>query len=213
MIKHKYILNFPNDNLRKKYMEDQLKFEEVEDYTIVEGINGYSLDTDKYNLNDNRKIFRKLKLGEIGCLLGHKKIYKEALDNNHTTILVLEDDIKLSEDFNEYLKQKLLHVPDNADIVFLSSTRIWTNKYSKNCLLKNINEDYYKLIEGHHYGTQIYLIKENAMKKILELDTITYPIDLLLCELNLNVYISKTQLATQKYGMGSYTQSSRLLNK
>jgi len=213
MINHKYILNFPNDNLRKKYMEDQLKFEEVEDYTIVEGINGYKLDTDKYNLNDNRKIFRKLKSGERGCLLGHKKIYKEALKNNHTTILVMEDDIKLSQDFNEYLKQKLIDIPADADVIFLSSTRIWINKYSKKCKLESINEDYNKLIEGRHYGTQLYIIKENAMKKILELDTIIYPIDLLLCELNLNVYISKTQLAVQKYGMGSYTQSNKKLNK
>jgi len=211
MLPHKYILNFPNDNVRKTFIENQFTKQNINDYTIIEGVNGFTLNLDKYKFNLNRKIFRQLKKGECGCLLGHTKIYKTAIDNKQSTILVMEDDITICEDFDENLKQQLATIPTDYDIAFLSSTRIWNNKYKNKCVLEDVNDDYYKLVKGFHYGAHTYVIKESAMKKILECEIIIYPIDLLLGELGLNVYISKMQLSHQTIGMGSYTQSNKKL--
>ena len=211
MINKKYVLNFPNDEVRKEYMRQQFRVDKVNNIRYISGINGHELNLDEFNLNLDRQLFRKLKPGEIGCLLGHLKIYQYALDKKESIILVMEDDVSICEDFEKHLRHKYRDLPSDWDIALLSSTDIWLNKYKKNCKLKDINEDYYQLIEGDHYGCQTYLIKENAMKKILECDTIIYPIDLLIGQLGLNVYITKTPISRQCRGLGSYTQSDKKL--
>ena len=203
---NKFILNFPQDTVRYNFIDKQFITQKIKDYKIITGINGYNLNRHDYNLNTNRKIYRSLKLGEIGCLLGHKKIYQYALDNKLSTIVVLEDDVTICKDFQKELDNKYLNIPTDFDIVLLGSSNIWLNKYKKDCILEDTNNDYYKLIQGHHYGNHIYLITEKAMIKILECNTTTYPIDILVSQLNLNVYISKTQLAHQTRGFKSHTR-------
>ena len=203
---NKFILNFPQDTFRYNFIDKQFIKQNIKDYKIIEGINGHILNRHDYIINNNRQIYRSLKLGEIGCLLGHKKIYQYALDNKLSTILVLEDDVTICKDFQKELDNKYLNIPTDFDIVLLGSSKMWIKQYKENCILEDTNNHYYKLIQGHHYGCHIYLITEKAIKKILESNTITYPIDILVSQLNLNVYISKTQLAHPTRGLKSHTK-------
>ena len=211
MINKKYVLNFPGDDVRKKYMSHQFQIDKVHNVRFMNGINGHELDLSEFNLNVDKQLWKSLKKGEIGCLLGHLKIYQYALDRREKTILVMEDDACICNDFEKHLRNKYNDLPYDWDIALLSSTNTWINKYKQNCKLKDVNENYYKLLEGDHYGTQTYLIKDSAMEKILECDILTYPIDVLMGKLNLNVYITKTPISKQCRGFGSYTQSDKKL--
>lgn len=211
MINKKYVLNFPGDDVRKQYMSEQFKIDKVHNIRYVSGTNGHEINLNEFNLNLDRGLFRKLKPGEVGCLLGHLKIYQYALDRRESTILVMEDDACICNNFEKHLRHKYNDLPNDWEIALLSSTNTWINKYKQNCKLEDVNENYYKLLEGDHYGTQTYLIKDSAMQKILDYDTLIYPIDVLMGKLGLNVYITKTPISRQTRGFGSYTQSKKKL--
>jgi GR25 family glycosyltransferase involved in LPS biosynthesis len=86
-------------------------------YGRFEAINGYALAANRYLeqlFNNNDYNFRK---GMIGCALSHIQLWIEcsAVDNVY---IILEDDVKLVDDFHEQVK---LIVGDlsQADIIFL----------------------------------------------------------------------------------------------
>ena len=199
-----FVINFPNDTIRKHFQEKQLN---GYDHTFVEGINGYTLDYSKLNLNTNRDIFRKLKKGEIGCLLSHLKSYENALELKLKEVLILEDDAELCENFYEKLKLVLTNAPNKWDILLLSSTNVWRKYKNKVSKTTKVNE-YFSLIEGDHYGNQGYIINNNAMQTLLDFhknNPLTYPADNLLTKVGLNVFLLNNEILTTRRGLGSFT--------
>ena len=65
-------------------------------------------ETQKYRTN-----------GMIGCGLSHLFIWQDAVQKNYKNILVLEDDVFFTDDFNEYLINVMEEVPDDYDILYL----------------------------------------------------------------------------------------------
>tara|TARA_R110000824_G_scaffold35996_2_gene112183 strand:- start:226 stop:885 length:660 start_codon:yes stop_codon:yes gene_type:complete len=208
-----FVINFPNDMIRKHFQQEQLI---GLNYTIIEGINGHNLNYNKIDLNHNKNLFRKLKPGEVGCLLSHLKCYKKALEKDLKEILILEDDAELSIDFDKKLKHVRNNSPINYDILLLSSTNCWRRhqKYKKIATIKKM-DDNFSLITGDHYGNQGYIITAKAMRILLdyhEVNPLTYPADLLLTKLNLNVFLLNEDILTTHRGFGSHTQSKRRYN-
>lgn len=70
------------------------------------------------NILDNSN---KLNTGEIACYLSHLEILKSFLNSNYDTILIFEDDIKVSYDnLNKInLKKSLENIPPDFDILYL----------------------------------------------------------------------------------------------
>lgn len=79
----------------------------------------------RYLLPDEKKLFGiDLTAGGIGCALSHMQIWKDVIerfpDDDKGRFLVLEDDCQFLPSFGEdCLNERLSHVPDNWQMVFL----------------------------------------------------------------------------------------------
>jgi glycosyl transferase family 25 len=96
------------------------------------------------NILDNTN---KLSTGEIACYLSHLEVLKTFLHSNYDTILIFEDDIKISYDnLNKInLKKSLENIPPNFDILYLGKcwercwltepvNEYWNTAYNPSCL-------------------------------------------------------------------------------
>ena len=101
----KYIINLKSSVQRKKYMQDLLSLFSFINIQFIEGVNGRLLTDDQknkmFNIKESTSRYgRIVNAGEIGCILSHRKCYKQLLDSNNDFALILEDDITLIRDFN-----------------------------------------------------------------------------------------------------------------
>jgi len=60
-----------------------------------------------------------LNAGQLGCTVSHLLILHNAKDNHYNRILILEDDIVLSDDFNEILDRSIDELPDDWCMFYL----------------------------------------------------------------------------------------------
>lgn len=125
----------------------------------------------KYNNIKNPYQHHNYLKGVLGCSMSHYTIWNLIRKNNFIKnddyILVLEDDINLSNDFNIKLNKLLdyLHYDNNWDVVFLGFSDY------KNCNDTKINNMLIKFsgdLRLNGGGTFAYLIRKRAAIKYLE---------------------------------------------
>jgi len=89
-----YYINLDDKPDRAKYMEDQFKYWEIEDYTRIsayDGRNGKDLgDILKGRYPD------QMSSGEVGCTTSHLKAMKKFLETDAPCALMMEDDCDIS---------------------------------------------------------------------------------------------------------------------
>jgi GR25 family glycosyltransferase involved in LPS biosynthesis len=146
------------------------------------GIDGNNISDDEFNEISNRKISEvdSSKLGLIenkyalGCLMSHIEIIKEAKSAGYKRILIFEDDVILSNEFNERISQinKL-----NWELLYLGASQFnWSGV--------KVNNGFYKC--SNTLGTFAYAINSNIYDDLLELfETKRKSIDNLLSEYQL----------------------------
>jgi GR25 family glycosyltransferase involved in LPS biosynthesis len=113
-------------------------------------------------------LYTYLTKGAIGCALSHKIAFEKVLYGNDEYVLILEDDMWFTDDFNNKLKNVLANLPEpKYDI-------LWLGYHSK----KNeqiINESFQ--VPNKLYGLFGYIINKKAASKMIDLYPITWQID------------------------------------
>lgn len=106
---------------------------------------------------------RQLNVGEIGCALSHKAIYKKMIDENISQALILEDDISFLPNFFEvYTAMSQFNVGNK--VVLLGTT---AKKPMKKVWKKNLFNSYSMYLVLNSYGgTYGYIIGLDAAKRI-----------------------------------------------
>ena len=147
-------------------------------FEIIEGVDWKYLDeshlpeTIKHIKIKNS--FRTLTLGQIGCNLSHRNVLNWLVNSSEKMIAVLEDDVRLSNDFHEVLNTLEISTHD-FDIVFLGS------RFKEQQLVNLIplNEKFsFSLSRAREKGAWGYVITKEAAKEFLNiLPKITGPID------------------------------------
>lgn len=152
-----YYINLDRSEDRKKYMEDQFKFWEIEDYTRISGYDGTVDDLSdilkgKYPDQMNSK--------DVGCCTSHLKAIKYWYENSDTSCaLIMEDDCDL--DTVKYWpftwKDFYSKVPFDYDIVQLA--------------VINPGKMYLQLHKrfANDFSTACYLITRHHAKKLIDL--------------------------------------------
>lgn len=138
--------------------------------------------------------------GQIGCYIGHYSIIKKIVDEKLENTIILENDITIDKkDWREYLKNVMIELPKDYDILLLYSRSKNLQKFKK-FRIKNK-----KLISNYNKtsGAVAYMISLKGairLKKLLD-DNILKPFDLFIKELakekkvfNLNTYMFKVNL-------------------
>lgn len=119
-----------------------------------------------------KKIQRPITLGEVGCTLSHIKVWQAIAENSqisdHDFVLVAEDDVKLIENFQSYLRplvQSVLEQP--LDLVILQKLGL----YSNNIALFNSGVLTYSSptlsIHCDNDGSALYLIRKAKAKSLV----------------------------------------------
>ena len=103
--------------------------------------------------------------GMIGCGLSHLFIWQDAVKKNYKNILVLEDDVYFSDDFNKYLENVMEELPKDYDILYLGyKDSICEAK--KDTSFNYIYKPEFPLL------THAMIISNKGLKKLLNLITI-----------------------------------------
>jgi GR25 family glycosyltransferase involved in LPS biosynthesis len=159
------IINLKKRTDRKEHIEQQLKEQNILNYTFSEAIDGKELkESEELRLLFERNDFNYRK-GVIGCSLSHINLWHDLInDSDNKCYIILEDDIQLCKNFKEkldficemFIKQEIEHLA--------------LGDYTSN---RELNQDFKKLniIEKDVYCTWntafSYIISKNAAKKII----------------------------------------------
>lgn len=189
------------------------------DFNFIDAVDGRGFDVPQhplYNASKRLACFGKhLTGGDLGCILSHKKIYQNMIDNNIDRALIFEDDILLRNDFFPVLK-KILTITVPFDMVrFFGSPKLERLKFRH--VYKLTDTHYLDRHNGMPGGSHATLMTLNGAKKILKhLDHIYLPIDAILGRSWLtkcNWYTVRPGVAAQDRSLESSIGDSRFDNK
>lgn len=165
---HIYVLNL--DSEKEKYIN------------ISNSLNDLNINFSRfsaYGKNNNIVIenFNKIKenknalikqIGAMGCLISHREIIKDAINNDYENILILEDDAHFCFGFSEKINILKL-IPSKWSLLYLgASQHDWSSV--------KVKQNYYNAVKTD--GTFAYAINKKAYNAILKLsEEMLHPID------------------------------------
>lgn len=97
-----YLINLDRTPDRLSIMKNELAKCEME-FVRVRAVDSRNLDTSKFIIKNHYK--REISLGEIGCYMSHVKVMKQFLNSDNEFAVILEDDIKLQNDFKQIVEK------------------------------------------------------------------------------------------------------------
>jgi len=129
----------------------------------------------------------------LGCALSHLFVWQDAIKNNYNNILVLEDDVYFTDDFNEYLKNIMEELPNDYDILYLGYSELFCQK-PKDCSFNYISKPISPL------ALHAYIVSNKGLKKLVNLITkIDDHIDQKVLKIikKLDAYLSQKKIVNQ----------------
>jgi GR25 family glycosyltransferase involved in LPS biosynthesis len=114
----------------------------------------------------------------IGIWLSHYNLWKHIADHKMTNVLILEDDAKPVDKFNEKFNEYWTNMPENWDIIFLGCFQCDGSTKGKKDF---INDNPYLFIPDFPAGMHGYMISHTGAEKLVrELKNVEYHIDIFL---------------------------------
>jgi len=159
-----YLINLKDHSHRLTNAKKQFKKYGIEDYTVIEAIDGRKSDLSDIIEGD----YPNLRSSEIGCITSHIKALKHWLDTSDSEYaIIMEDDFSFDTvqywqwDWNYVID----NIPKNADIVQLIMIQNKPIKFNLHIKDKfNINKKM-----SYSWSTACYLIKRNYAKNLVKL--------------------------------------------
>ena len=122
--------------------------------------------------NKNQKVYVPLTPGGIGCALSHRSVWKKIVDENISSALILEDDIRIDPMFHQKLINFAKYWPTNYDVLFLgyhpSTIKYIDYLNPVNCMFVRTNKV---------YGLFGYVVSNRGAGKLLKIFPISQQID------------------------------------
>ncbi|MDG1752370.1 MAG: glycosyltransferase family 25 protein [Thalassotalea sp.] len=184
-----YIINLDCAPDRMTNMHEQLISLNLE-YSRIPAVKGADLSeieiNQVYSPALNKKYFRaNLSLGEIGCYMSHRNIWRKMVDENIAFAVILEDDMLLTSQFTDIFQHT--DIMKQYDLIKLADNRDHQPKHKK-----QIGDDF-ELINFTKIPncTTGYTLSLKGAKKLLIREKLYRPvdIDMQFChELNLSVF-------------------------
>ena len=178
-----YVINLKERTDRKEHILSELKKIECIEYNIIDAINGNNV------INPS-----SIKNGAFGLLMTYKKIYDTWKINKNNKILIIEDDCKFIDDFNNYLDVYINTVPTNWDMLYFGAN----HNYHMGQNTQKIND--YCVKTNNSYSAHCVLMKSNIFEELIEMiDLQPLEVDVLMAKLQkkYNSYSSHIPLTTQ----------------
>lgn len=194
---------------RKRHILEQFKNQNITDYEFIEKYDKNELTDDECNLFDinyNNK-------SKMSLHLKHNYIYK-LIAENYESALIFEDDVILSDNFNDKLNKYMTQLPKDYDMLFIGDG---CNLHIESHLLSPNKYIY----EKYSYGgftrcADSYIISKKCAIKLCDYiknltDKINLPIDCWLTtaarDNNFKVYWAEPTIVTQGSQNGLFQTS------
>jgi GR25 family glycosyltransferase involved in LPS biosynthesis len=193
-----YIINKKENYIAKDLCETQLLNNGLTNYTFVDAV----YPSEHYNFRQMYDeicknmtpdmIKNNFSIGALGCMLSHIKVLKHALENNYKTILILENDFIIVNNFIKKIGIYFSSIKNTNikwDFIYLGKKQGQFNKYD---IIKDIHNDnrfintqkineFFYTPNYQTWGTHAILIKNTLFKEIINFENnIIAPIDITL---------------------------------
>ena len=157
-----YVINLDKQPENLKDMDNKLKQNNIK-YQRFKAIDGHKV-IDQYNLPEDAFTYELP--GVLGCLLSHRTVMEDALENDYNKILILEDDCIFKKDFKRHFNNQynsIIQFDPNWKVLYFGTSQQygWPDdiKYYK---------DFYIPKKGYStfaYGLDKSIIKEEISKQ------------------------------------------------
>lgn len=213
-----YVINLPYSTDRLSKFKSQANLiGGLENIHVIEAINGKELSTNEISENATALCSKFCTYGMIGCAMSHRKAWQTIVDNGDEYAIVMEDDCKVSDSFNDSLNAILDEIKRtniDVDMVYLGCFGgcSYNGKYSlisriQTTLLHKIEDRKYSNIELETLyipeapvGFHCYLVSRVGAQKMLKyLSTVRYHVDVAFLDFadHFNIYASKNKIGMQ----------------
>lgn len=167
----------------EKYLENWQQFEDIE---IIHPYGKY------------QNFGMKISIGSLSLVLKHLWCFNDQIKNNYENVLILEDDVKIPQNFKSYLNN---NIKDFVELFHNENIEMLMMGTSHNFITKNyISGKYAHYSENQKTRcTHAYITNINATKRIVEkFKPINLPIDFKLNEI---IQLEKIKVAWSEPGL------------
>lgn len=175
-----YFINLDNSKERLKLMLEQEKKHNL-NLIRFPAVNGRLLNKDEL-IKKGEVVINKynMTLSEIGCAMSGLNLYKKIKKDNDNIVLILEDDIIISDNFKSNLNKYYKEFPEDWDIISLSGNNIYGEKISEHILKPIYNKNH---MNHTNTGAQALLINKKGINKLISMmKVIDTPLDMVMSE-------------------------------
>ena len=184
-----YFLNLDRHENRFENMRDQLNNLGLswERIAAVDALQATEEELEQYT--DAAGPIPRMGAGARACTAGHFIIWNEFLETDAPVAFILEDDVRISDTFPDFLKMAATYA---ADVDILNFNRQDSKRDQKKLIVSKIaplkNDTFEaKRLLGPHYGTAGYMITRSAAERLLhQIRRTNIPIDHLLFNPNVS---------------------------
>ena len=96
------VISLAQASKRRKFIHEQMIKLKI-DYEFFDAVDGNKLShayVNKFKIKEGEQYYgQPLSRGELGCAFSHLQVYEKMLTENIEKLIVLEDDVKLNDDF------------------------------------------------------------------------------------------------------------------
>jgi GR25 family glycosyltransferase involved in LPS biosynthesis len=198
-----YYINLARRPDRLAHIQQQLDLNDViaQRVDAIDGLSSKfscvpSVDTDKKQVTLLTE--SKISSFEAGLVATHKLILIDALKNNYSSILILEDDAVFSPSFTEGFNSVVADLPSNWDIVYLGALGL--PALAKRKKYSSALDTAVYILGCHSIG-----IRSSMFERLLAISTFDKPIDVSYADelQSINAFVSAQPLINQKEGFFS----------
>ena len=120
----------------------------------------YNIDVEYFKAIDGDTLpHGKIKSGNRGCCLSHKKIFEYIQKNNWNTVLILEDDVEFHDELETRFEDYYTEVPSSWKMLYFGGNHCKIEP-------KMISNHVHRLVQT--YTTHCYAIKREILPVLLE---------------------------------------------
>jgi GR25 family glycosyltransferase involved in LPS biosynthesis len=203
---HIYVIHYTPLKERKQHIIDEFARHNITDYEFIE-----SFDKEALTESDKTKFTEQLNEGQKSIISKHLEAYRKIATGYDAYSLIFEDDVVLSDNFNQILQSYMSQfLPQNGDMLFISDC---AELHMHKGLLKSNSNIYKKTLlptfwggAGGSRGTDAYIVSATCARRILHyVQTLTYKINTasdhwlnqVMMDLSLKVFWAEPTLVTQ----------------
>lgn len=136
----------------------------------IEQFNNLNMEVEFFSAIDKEKIENNTRIttGQLACLSSHYNVIRKAKKHGYNRILVLEDDVVISDNFIPLFFENIKDVPEDCRMLYFGGNHL-------NGKVK-ITDNVYKMVSS--LTTHAYSIKSDFYDIILaRLEQVMFPID------------------------------------